>query len=221
MPTARRNARQAVVEVEELLFRGHPDVADTELADYYESIPMPTCSTRSGLGSSIGACCIWSGCGWIALLKKPTIEVGRRARPKPGTSGAALRRAPPISLLLANIYMRRFVLGWKMFGFEWTLGTRLATYADLVILCGRGKGEEALQWLREIMGKLKLTVNEKTRVRKAPGSDFDFLGYTADVFREDRPSGNDLHLRIPAIPVVSARMKSAGFSQKSINHRVP
>jgi hypothetical protein len=58
MPTARRNARQAVVEVEELLFRGHPDVADTELADYYESIPMPTCSTRSGLGSSIGACCI-------------------------------------------------------------------------------------------------------------------------------------------------------------------
>jgi hypothetical protein len=35
----RRNARQAVVEVEELLFRGHPDVADTELADYYGSIP--------------------------------------------------------------------------------------------------------------------------------------------------------------------------------------
>jgi hypothetical protein len=40
------------------------------------------------------------------------------------------------------------------------------TYADdLVILCRRGKAEEALQQLREIMRKLKLTVNEeKTRI---------------------------------------------------------
>jgi len=82
--------------------------------------------------------------------------------------------------LLANIYMRRFVLGWKMLGLERTLGTRLVTYADdLVILCRRGKGEEALQRLREIMGKLRLTVNEeKTRVCKVPESEFDFLGYT-------------------------------------------
>src|SRR4029077_2992587 len=86
----------------------------------------------------------------------------------------------PISPLLANLYMRRFVLGWKKFGLERTLGTRLVTYADdLVILCRRGKGEEALQSLREIMGKLKLTVNEeKTRICKAPEGEFDFLGYT-------------------------------------------
>jgi RNA-directed DNA polymerase len=32
--------------------------------------------------------------------------------------------------LLANIYMRRFVLGWKMSGLERTFGTRLVTYAD-------------------------------------------------------------------------------------------
>jgi len=30
-----------------------------------------------------------------------------------------------------------------------------------VILCRRGKAEAALQSLREIMGKLKLTVNEE------------------------------------------------------------
>jgi RNA-directed DNA polymerase len=30
-----------------------------------------------------------------------------------------------------------------------------------VILCRKGKAEEALQGLREIMGKLKLTVNEE------------------------------------------------------------
>ena len=59
----------------------------------------------------------------------------------------------PISPLLANLYMRRFVLGWKKRGFEQRLGTRIVTYADdLVILCRTGKAEEALQRLREIMG---------------------------------------------------------------------
>jgi RNA-directed DNA polymerase len=53
------------------------------------------------------------------------------------------------------------------------------TYADdLVILCRRGKAEAALQSLREIMGKLKLTVNEeKTRICRVPEGEFDFLGY--------------------------------------------
>ena len=51
----------------------------------------------------------------------------------------------PISPLLANIYMRRFVLGWKMLGLERTLGTRLVTYADdLVILCKKGQGRRSL-----------------------------------------------------------------------------
>ena len=34
-----RNAQQAVIEVEELLFRGHPEVVDADLADYFGSIP--------------------------------------------------------------------------------------------------------------------------------------------------------------------------------------
>jgi RNA-directed DNA polymerase len=34
-----RNAQQAVVEVEKQLFRGHPEVVDADLADYFGSIP--------------------------------------------------------------------------------------------------------------------------------------------------------------------------------------
>ena len=50
---------------------------------------------------------------------------------------------------------------------------------DLVILCRKGNADEALQRLREIMGRLKLTVNEeKTRICKLPEGEFDFLGYT-------------------------------------------
>jgi RNA-directed DNA polymerase len=92
----------------------------------------------------------------------------------------ASRKAHPISPLLANLYMPRFVLGWKKLGLERSLGMCIVTYADaLVILCRKGNADEALQQLREIMGRLKLTVNEeKTRIRKVPEGEFDFLGYT-------------------------------------------
>jgi hypothetical protein len=33
------NAQQAAVEVEEPLFRGHPEVVDADLADYFGTIP--------------------------------------------------------------------------------------------------------------------------------------------------------------------------------------
>ena len=67
-----------------------------------------------------------------------------------------------------------------MLGLDRSLGSRIVTYADdLVILCRKGKAEEALQRLREIMGKLKLMVNEeKTRICRVPEGEFDFLGYT-------------------------------------------
>ena len=48
-----------------------------------------------------------------------------------------------------------------------------------MILCRRGKAEEASKWMRTIMGKLQLTVNEeKTRICSVPADEFDFLGYT-------------------------------------------
>jgi hypothetical protein len=65
-------------------------------------------------------------------------------------------------------------------GFEEKLGTRIVSYADdLVILCRRGRADEALIAMRRIMAKLKLAVNEdKTRICKVPEETFDFLGYT-------------------------------------------
>ncbi len=48
-----------------------------------------------------------------------------------------------------------------------------------MILCRRGNAETALHHLREIMGKLKLMVNEeKTGICKVPEGEFDFLGFT-------------------------------------------
>ena len=122
-----------------------------------------------------------NGCGWIVPWKKPTIEDGGHARPRREDKRRGIPQgSTPLAAAGQYSHMRRFVLGWKMFGLERTLGARLVTYADdLVILCRRGKAEAALQSLREIMGKLKPTVNEeKTRICKVPEGEFDFLGYT-------------------------------------------
>ncbi len=177
---AGRNAQQAVVEVEELLFRGHPDVVDADLADYFGSIPhtdlLKSVARRIVDRRVLHLIKMWLDC--------PVEETDQRGRKKRTTEARDNRRGipqgSPLSPLLANLYMRRFVLGWKKLGLEQSLGTRLVTYADdLVILCRRGSAETALHHLRAIMGKLKLTVNEeKTRICKVPEGEFDFLGYT-------------------------------------------
>ena len=53
-----RSAQQAVVDVEALVFRDHPEVVDADLADYFGSIPHSDLSSRWRAVSLIGACCI-------------------------------------------------------------------------------------------------------------------------------------------------------------------
>src|ERR1700681_2075643 len=176
----RRNAQQAVVEVGALVSQGHQEVVDADLADYFGSIPH-TELLKSVARRIVDRRVLHLIKMWLVCPVEETDNRGRKTRTTEARD--TRRRIPqgsPISPLLANIYMRRFVLGWKKLGLERSLGTRLVTYADdLVILCKKGNADEALQQLRKIMSKLKLTVNEeKTRICKVPEGEFDFLGYT-------------------------------------------
>jgi group II intron reverse transcriptase/maturase len=175
-----RNAQQAVLDVQEALFRGHPEVVDADLADYFGSIPhadlMLSLARRI-----VDARVLHLIKMWLECTVEETDDRGRKTRTTEARDQRrGIPQGSPISPLLANVYMRRFVLGWKKLGLEQSLGTRIVTYADdLVILCRKGKAEQALSRLREIMGKLKLTVNEdKTRICKVPAGQFDFLGFT-------------------------------------------
>jgi group II intron reverse transcriptase/maturase len=177
---AGRNAQQAVIEAEETLYRGHLEVVDADLADYFGSIPHADLM-RSLARRSVDSCVLHLIKMWLECAVEETDDQGRKRRTTEAKdSGRGIPQGSPISPLLANLYMRRFVLGWKKLGLEESLGSRIVTYADdLVILCRRGKAQEALQRMREIMCRLKLRVNEeKTRICKVPEGEFDFLGYT-------------------------------------------
>ena len=68
---------------------------------------------------------------WLDCPVEETDDRGRKTRTTEARNKRrGIPQGSPISPLLANIYMRRVVLGWKMLGLERTLGARLVTYAD-------------------------------------------------------------------------------------------
>jgi hypothetical protein len=117
---------------------------------------------------------------WLETPVEETDAKGHRHRTtRNKDQGMGTPQGAPISPLLSNIYMRRFVKGWKTGGHERRMIARIVNYADDFVICCRGTAEEAMSVMRGMISKLKLTVNEtKTRLCRLPEETFDFLGYT-------------------------------------------
>jgi len=80
---------------------------------------------------------------------------------------------------LANIYFRRFLEAWKRFGWNRKFRSRIVNYADDFVILTHQCAAPALQTAQRVLEKIGLTLNTvKTRIRRVPEEDFDFLGYT-------------------------------------------
>jgi group II intron reverse transcriptase/maturase len=174
-----RRAQDAVVRIQELLHAGYTEVVDADLSGYFDSIPhaelMKSVARRVSDKAMLHLLRMW--------LDAPVEEADERGHTRRTTrnkdTGRGTPQGAPISPLLSNLYMRRFVLGWQVLGHEQRLRAKIVNYADDFVICCRGSAEQAMRVMRSMMERLKLTVNEaKTRLCRVPEERFDFLGYT-------------------------------------------
>ncbi|MDE0343595.1 MAG: group II intron reverse transcriptase/maturase, partial [Deltaproteobacteria bacterium] len=92
-----------------------------------------------------------------------------------------------ISPLFSNIYMRRFILGWKVLGYARRFKAEIVNYADDFAVLGRAPAAEMLTAVEGLMRRLKLPMNaEKTRCCRVPEEPMTFLGYR--IGRNYRPA---------------------------------
>ena len=172
------SALDAVRRVHSLLNTGHREVVDADLSGYFDSIPhaelMKSVARRISDRRLLHLIKMW--------LEQPVDEEDERGRKQRTTRNRDEHRGTPqgapLSPLLANLYMRRFVLGWRVLGHETRLDAHIVNYADDFVICCRGTAQAAMRAMRVMMERLKLTVNEgKTRICRVPEEAFEFLGY--------------------------------------------
>lgn len=174
----RRCALDAIVKVHELLKEGYTDVVDADLSKYFDTIPhkeLMQCVARRIVDRDV--------LRLIKLWLKAPIEEQDRDGKKRIKDGRKHNRGTPqggvVSPLLANLYLNRFLKYWRIKRCSETFQAQVVSYADDFVILSRGRAVEALQWTRQVMGHLSLSLNpEKTAVKDACREHFDFLGYT-------------------------------------------
>ena len=173
-----RSAKDAVGRIHRLLNSGRNEVVDADLSNYFGEIPhaelMKSIARRVSDGRMLGLIKAW--------LEMPVIEEdgegGSRRTSRARKERKGTPQGAPISPLLSNIYMRRFILGWKVLGYARRFGAEIVNYADDFCVLGKAPAAEMLTVVNRLMGKLKLPVNaQKTRCLRCPEEPLEFLGY--------------------------------------------
>ena len=182
-----RHANDAVRRVHRLLTTGHREVVDADLSDYFGHIPhcdlLRSIARRVSDGRMLG---------WVKAWLEMAVEEddghgGRRLTNRARRERKGTPQGSPVSPLFSNIYMRRFILGWKALGYARRFEAEIVNYADDLAVLGKAPAAEMLAAVDALMKRLKLTMNtEKTRCCRLPEDSMTFLGYR--IGRNYRPS---------------------------------
>jgi len=174
-----RGAHDAIRAVHRLLSTGHTQVIDADLSGYFDSIPHAEL-LQSVARRIVDRHILRLVKAWLVAPVEEDDGKGRTTRSRANRdSKRGTPQGAPISPLLSNLYMRRFVEGWRRLGCEQRWSAHIVNYADDFVICCKRGAPEAMAAMRRIMERLKLTVNEeKTHLCEIPRERFDFLGYT-------------------------------------------
>ena len=139
-----RSALDAVSRVVQLLQTGHRQVVGADLSGYFDSIPhaelLKSLARRNSDGAMLHLLKLW-----LCTAVEEVDERGRTHRTtRNRDEGKGTPQGAPISALLSNLYVRRFVRGWKTLGHQERHQAFIVNYADDLVLCCRGQAQEAL-----------------------------------------------------------------------------
>ena len=138
-----RSALDAVRHVHKLIKTGHREIVDADLSSYFDEIPhaelLKSVARRVVDGAMLHLIKMW--------LEAPVEETDDRGNKRQSTrnrdKGRGTPQGSPISPMLSNIYMRRFVLGWKRLGHE--------SLAEMQATCASGH----FAWRTALWARLK------------------------------------------------------------------
>ena len=176
----KKSAHDAVDDVTYAMNTGYTEIIDADLSKYFDTIPhanlMRVVAERICDGEILHLIQMW--------LKAPIMEMDQDGTKRNIGGGTGHRTGTPqggvISPLLANLYLHLLDRIWQRNNLQQRLGARIVRYADdIVILCRRGKSDQAMVILRQILERLGLSLNEmKTKIVNAHQGKFDFLGFS-------------------------------------------
>jgi RNA-directed DNA polymerase len=174
----KRSAQDAIRRVHKLICDGYTDVVDADLSKYFDTIPhceLLQCVARRIVDRDVLRLIKM----WLQAPVEERDENGKRRLTGGKDRHCGTPQGGVASPMLANLYMNRLLKGWRNTRRGEQYDAHIVNYADDFVILSRGKAAEALNWTRQVVARMGVTLNEaKTSIKQARQESFNFLGYT-------------------------------------------
>jgi len=174
----KRSAQDAIRKVHKLVCEGYTDVVDADLSKYFDNIPhcqLMQCVAQRIVDRDVLRLIKM----WLQAPAEERDENGKRRLTGGKDRHCGTPQGGVASPMLANLYMNRLLKGWRNTKRGEQLDAHIVNYADDFVILSRSKAAEALNWTRQVVARMGVTLNEaKTSIKQARQESFTFLGYT-------------------------------------------